>query len=644
MVSVAEWLTSRGRPVRRRLALTVALGELTGILLLAQTALLVEIGNGAIFHHRSLASLAPYFAGILAVVAVRALVTWIARSAAFSCASEVKQSVRADLVARLAEMGPIALANQRAGELATTAVDGVEAIDGYFSKYLPQRAVASLLPLSILAVVLPLDWISGVILIATAVFLPLTMIVIGEEAHERNRRLWGRLSQMSAHFLDALRGLPTLKMFGAERREVAAVAATSDAYRRASMEVMRIAFLSSFMLELISTVSIAIVAVVSGVRMLAGSLSFAPGYFILLAAPEYFLSLRTLGTYYHTRMEAVSAAERLFELLSGAIPQDDPPGGAGARGSSAGGGDATSDTPSGYGAAAAPGAPAGSGARASSSAPPAIAGPSAADLARSALRGAGHAAAEPSPDAEWGRSRSPAAGGASSSPAPFALVLRELFFSFPGRAVLTGASLELAPGEHVVLVGPSGTGKSTLLHLLLGFIRAESGSILADGHPLEELDRAAWLARIAWLPQRPTLFHGTVAENIEVGRLGASREAIREAARRAYADEFIERLPRGYESRVGELGEGLSGGQIQRVALARLFLRDPALVLLDEPTAHLDAESERLVDAGIAALTAKRSLLYVTHRTGGEGRFDRLVALQGGRLAELPSSNRGVGP
>jgi len=593
MLSVSEWLTSRGRPVRKRLALTVALGELAGILLLAQTAFLVEIGNGAIFHHSSLASLGPYFAGILVVVAVRALVTWASRRAAFSCASEVKQSLRADLVSRLEEMGPVALAGLRAGELATTAVDGVEAVDGYFSKYLPQRAVASLLPLSILAVVLPLDWISGVILVATAVFLPLTMIVIGEEAHERNRRLWGRLSRMSAHFLDALRGLSTLKMFGAERREVEVVASTSDAYRKASMEVMRIAFLSSFMLELISTVSIAIVAVVSGLRMLAGSLPFAPGYFILLAAPEYFLSLRTLGTYYHTRMEAVSAAERLFELLSD---------GARSGGASAVARDAAPT------AATAPAAP-------------------------GALLGAAAAARTEA------RVARPATG---SRPPPVAM--RDLRFSYPGRPVLSGATLAIAPGEHVALVGPSGTGKSTILHLLLGFIRADSGSITVQDRPLEELDRAEWLARIAWLPQRPTLFHGTIAENIAIGRIGASPEEIRAAARKAYADEFIERLPRGYRSPVGELGEGLSGGQIQRVALARLFLRDPALVLLDEPTAHLDLESERLVGAGIAALTQDRSLIYVTHRLDGALGFDRLVALEEGRLAERAASPREEAP
>ncbi len=622
MVSVTEWLNLRGRPVRKRLALTVVLGELAGILLLAQTAFLVEIGNGVIFHHSSLASLAPDFAGFLVVVAIRAVVTWASRRTAFSCASEVKQSMRADLVSRLEEMGPVALSALRAGELATTAVDGVEAVDGYFSKYLPQRAVASLLPLSILAVVLPLDWISGVILIVTAVFLPLTMIVIGEEAHERNRRLWGRLSQMSAHFLDALRGLPTLKMFGAERREAEVVASTSEAYRKASMEVMRIAFLSSFMLELISTVSIAIVAVVSGLRMLSGSLPFAPGYFILLAAPEYFLSLRTLGTYYHTRMEAASAAERLFELLSG--------------GTSAAAADRTTEATGSALAGAATVAARAAGAEMASTA-------GSAEKVVAAAQGASEGEAQSAAQRAARRAiRIETRPTVTARPRP--VVLRELHFSYPGRPVLAGASLSIAFGEHIALVGPSGAGKSTILNLLLGFVKADSGSIMVGDRPLAELDPEEWLARIAWLPQRPTLFHGTIAENIALGRIGVGLASIREAARKAYADEFIDRLPLGYQSAVGELGEGLSGGQIQRIALARLFLRDPELVLLDEPTAHLDRESERLVGAGIAALTRGRTLLYVTHRLDGARGFDRLVALEAGRLAELPASPREEAP
>ncbi len=315
MTSTSTWLRGRSRPARPNLALTVALGELSGILLILQTSLLVQIGNGVMFGGRTLRGLLPFFAALLGVVLLRAVVTWGSRRAAFECASGAKQTLRRELGGHLQSIGPIALAGMRAGEIAHTAVDAVEALDAYFSKYLPQRAIATLLPFTILAVVFPLDWISGLVLVLTAVFLPLNMIVIGEESHARNQRLWGKLARMSGHFLDALQGLATLKMFDASRREAEEIARTSEEYRGMTMSVLKVAFLSSFMLELISSVSIALVAILSGLRLLSASMQFAPGYFILLIAPEYFLTLRTLGTFYHSRMEAVSAADQVRVLL-----------------------------------------------------------------------------------------------------------------------------------------------------------------------------------------------------------------------------------------------------------------------------------------------------------------------------------------
>jgi ATP-binding cassette subfamily C protein CydD len=281
MMSTSSWLRERGRPARRQLILTVALGELSGLLLILQTALLVSIGNGAMFGGKGIVELRPSIAALGAVIVARVLLIWASKRAAFLCASGVKRAIRSELVQGLESMGPVALAGMSAGEIATVAVDAVEALDGYFSKYLPQRAMATLLPFTILAVVFPLDWLSGLVLVLTAVFLPLSMILIGEESHDRNQRLWATLARMSGRFLDSLQGLATVKMFGAARREAHQIERSSDEYRTATMSVLRIAFLSSFMLELISSVSIAIVAVLSGLRMLSGSMHFAPGYFIL---------------------------------------------------------------------------------------------------------------------------------------------------------------------------------------------------------------------------------------------------------------------------------------------------------------------------------------------------------------------------
>lgn len=551
MTSNAGWLTEQGRRVRARLALTVALGEASGILLVAQTSLFVSVINRAMFRHAPLASLLPALLAALAAIALRAVAIWASRSAGAACATEVKRGLRTAVLQRLRDAGPLALAGMRAGETAHAAVDSVEALDAYYSRYLPQRSIATLLPFTILAVVFPLDWLSGLILVLTAVFLPLSMIVIGEEAHERNRRLWSTLARMSGRFLDVLQGLTTVRMFGAAARETRAIAKASEEYRGLTLSVLRIAFLSSFMLELISAVSIAIVAVVSGLRLLSGAMSFFPAYFILLIAPDYFLTLRQLGTFYHSRMEAVSAAEQVRALL---------------------------------------------------------------DMPRAA------------PAAEEA-----GAGRASRRIGVPSILFRDVRLAHGERSVLEGISLSIESGERVTLAGPSGAGKSTILALLLGFVRPSSGMIEIDCLPLTSIDPAAWREAVAWLPQRPTMFRGSLLMNIVLGREGASRERIDEAIRLAHVEEFLPRLPRGLDTEIGEAGQGLSVGQAQRVALARLFLRAPGLVLLDEPAAHLDAESARFVAEGIDALCAGRTAIIVTHRAGAtEGRTLRLEA---GRLA-----------
>jgi ATP-binding cassette subfamily C protein CydD len=566
MASDSQWLRERGKNARRHLAITVALGELSGILLILQTALLVAIGNGAIMERRRLRELLPFFAALLGVVALRFFLTWRAKRSAFECASVVKRAVRGELIEGLRTIGPIALAGMRTGEIAEIALGAVESLDGYYSGYLPQRAIATLLPFTVLASVFPLDWISGLVLVLTAVFLPLSMIVIGEEAHERNQRLWATLARISGRFLDALRGLATIKMFGASRREAQEIQRASEDYRLATMSVLRIAFLSSFMLEFITALSIAIVAVVTGLRLLSGGMRFAPGYFILLIAPEYFLTLRALGTQYHARMGATSAAGQLRRLFE-KIPRPD----AGGEGASA--------------ALTAPAAP--------SLSPSAAPGPSSATASALALE-------------------SEAAQGAAK-PGGAVIEFEEVRFAYADRPVLEGLTFSLSSGEHLALAGPSGCGKSTVLALLLGFAKAQSGRVAIDGRDIRGIDRDELYESIAWLPQRPGLFHGTIRYNIGLGRPGASERDIAGAARAAHVDEFAESLSSGLDTIVGEGGRGLSAGQVQRLALARLFLRSPRLLLLDEPTAHLDAKSEELVNASIAALSRGRSMIMVTH-------------------------------
>ena len=552
MTGTFAWLRQNGRHSRRPLALTIALGELSGILLILQTALLVRIADDVIFHSAGVASLAGLFAGLAALVPARFMVSWGTRRAAFECASRVKQAVRFDAGERLRALGPIALAGMKTGEVVTLVVDAVEALEGYYSRYLPQRALSTLLPFTVLAIVFPLDWISGLVLVLTAAFLPVSMIVIGEESHLRNQRLWATLARMSGRFLDVLQGLTTVRMFGAVRREAEEIERASNEYRTATMSVMRIAFLSSFMLELLSAVSIAIVAVLSGLRLMAGTMRFAPAYFILMAAPEYFLVLRNLGTFYHMRMEAMSAAERITALFARDTRRKSPE-------------------------------------------------------SRQAARLA-------APD------------GACS------VAFRSVSFSYDTRTILEDVSFTIPPGGRVALTGASGIGKSTILNILLRFLDASGGDVLIDGSPLSLRERREWLHTVAWLPQKPTLFHGTIRENIRLGRLDAREKEISRAADMACVSEFLERLPAGLDTLVGEGGQGLSRGQVQRVALARLFLRRPSLVLLDEPTAHLDPPNAALVGAGIEVLSRGTTLVMVTHR--GSAGMERTLVLEAGKVRE----------
>ena len=537
------------------MALTITLGELSGILLILQTALLVRIADAVIVRHAAPASLLLLFAGFLATVPLRLLSQWGSRRAGWECSSIVKRIVRSEVGLHLASLGPIALSGLRTGEIVTVAVDAVEALEGYYARYLPQRALSTLLPFTVLAVVFPLDWISGLVLVLTAAFLPVSMIVIGEESHVRNQRLWSTLARMSGRFLDILQGLTTVKIFGAVRREAAEIERSSGEYRAATMSVLRIAFLSSFMLELLSAVSIAIVAILSGLRLMAATMHFAPAYFILLVAPEYFLVLRTLGTFYHMRMEAMAAAERITGLLS----------------------------------AAAPARPA-----------QVVTSPASPTRTREAC----------------------------------SVTFDSVSFSFAARKILDGVSFSVPAGGHVALAGASGAGKSTILNILLGFLDPVEGRVLVDGIPLSRFDRPGWLSRIAWLPQNPTFFHGTIRANIRLGRTDASDREIEDAARMACVDEFLHRLPAGLDTVVGEGGKGLSVGQVQRVAMARLFLRRPALLLLDEPTAHLDQANAELVSAGIEALARDRTMIMVTHRDAG--RMERMLVLESGRVGEGP--------
>jgi ATP-binding cassette, subfamily C, bacterial CydD len=514
------------------LAATVALGAASAVLVVAQATLLAG-GIAAVVGGAGPAALRGPLIALAAVVAGRALLAWAQEAAATRAAATVKSQLRARLLAKVVRLGPGWLTTQRSGELTTLATRGLDALDGYFARYLPQLVLAALVPAVVLARILPADLVAGATVLLTLPLIPLFMALVGWTTEARNRRQFRLLARLSHHFLDVVGGLPTLKAYRRATAQVRTVRAVTDEYRRATMATLRLAFLSSLVLELLATLSVALVAVGIGLRLVDGGLDLRTALLVLVLAPEAYLPLRQLGTHYHAAAEGLAAAEGVFAVL---------------------------DTPA------------------------------------------------PTP----GRVTAIAAGP---------LTIDELTVRFPDRAgpALERFSLTVQPGEIVALTGPSGCGKSTLLHALLGFVTPESGRIRLGGVDLPEADPDAWRARLAWVPQRPYLFAGTVAGNIRLG-LDVEDTAVAAAAGSAGLDVPLSTV-------VGDGAAGLSAGQRQRVALAQALLRDAPIVLLDEPTANLDPATEARVVDTLRDVLRGRTALLVAHHPRLLGLADRVVHL-----------------
>ena len=495
-----------------------------------------------------------------ALFLVRSGLIFLSEQVSFDAAAIIRQNLRNRLFSHVQLLGPLYLSRESSGDIATVIIDGVEALEAYYARYVPAMSLAGLVPLSILAFVLPLDWQSALVLMLTAPLIPFFMILIGKGAERLNQKQWKQLARMGGHFLDVIQGLTTLKLFNASRREAQVIARISDDYRQATMKVLRVAFLSALALEFFATVSIAIVAVLIGFRLLFGELDFFVGFFILLLAPEFYLPLRSLGTHYHARMDAIGAAGRMVEILH-TSPTESP------------------------------------------------------STAQSLLHGK-----------------------------LLRVDFHEVHFSYEEqRTALAGIEFSVRAGERVALVGPSGGGKSTVVNMLLGFIRPGKGNVRVNGLDLNRLDREQWRKRLAWVPQNPRLFHGSIRDNVCLGLSEVPEQAIWTAARAARADGFIRHLPEGLDTLVGEGRRGLSGGEVQRLALTRAFLRDAQLVILDEPTANLDRKSERYIQLAIDELAKHRTLIIVAHRLATVRKADRILVLDRGLIVEDGSHERLLG-
>ena len=532
---------------------TIGLSLLGGLLVIGQAFLLSRIITQAFLAGAERNALGGLFVWLLMVVGLRALNQGGIQVAAAAVAIRIKQDLRQRLLAHLLRLGPAYAQQERSGELALTMTDGIESLDSFFREYLPALFMFVLVPVAILLVVFPIDWLTFGVLLVTAPLIPIFMVLIGMAAGALAESRYAQLGQMSAHFLDVMQGLTTLKLFNRSKAQIKIIARITDQYRQSTLAVLRVAFLSAFTLELLATISVAVVAVEIGLRLLNGRIPFEQALFLLVIAPEFYLPLRQLGAKFHSGRDGVAAAERIYAILDLPVPEPD---------------------------------------------------------------------------------------GGLPMPHFSAIQFEDVSVAFADgeRPALHDISLTIRQGEHVALVGATGSGKSTIANLLLRFVQPTNGRIhltnQSESTPLAAVDAEQWRAQMSWVPQRGYLFNLSAADNIRIGRLDASDSQLVAAAQAANAHQFIEQLPQGYDTILGENATRLSGGQAQRIALARAFVRSAPLYIFDEATANLDAENEQVIQQAVKKIAAGATVITIAHRLETIQQADKIVVLDGGRIVE----------
>jgi ATP-binding cassette subfamily C protein CydCD len=554
------------------LAAAVGLGTATAGLAVVQAWLLAVAISAAFVRGSSVEVLWPTLIPLAAVFAARAAIAWGQEVTARLSSARVKSELRMQLLAAAATPGP-GRELPPSGEVVALATRGLDALDAYFARYLPQLVLACIVPVVVVVCLFASDQLAGITVLLTLPLIPLFMALIGSMTVRRRKRRWNALARLSSHFLDVAAGLPTLRIFGRGPAQVERLAAVTDEYRRESMGTLRIAFLSAFALELAATLSIALVAVGVGLELVDGLLSLQTGLFVLVLAPEAYLPLRQLGASFHASEEGLTAAASALAVIDEA---------ARSRGSAPAGG-----------------------------------------------------AAE-----RAGRKRRAPERGGDLVPPPLplrAVRIDSVSVRHGGRDLVAPfeASLVVRSGEVTGLAGPSGSGKSTLVEVLLGLRRPDSGYVElagADGRAilLDSVDRAAWHARVSWVPQHPYCFPGTVADNLRLASPDATDEEVAAALERAGLAELDPR------TRLGEGGTGISSGQGRRVGVARALLRGGDLMIFDEPTAGLDVEAEATVLAAIrsAAHEQGRAVLLLAHRPAALRVADTVATIES-RIDEI---------
>lgn len=556
---LGQWLKGQSKLAKKWLTLSIGLGFLSSLFLIAQAALLADILHQLIIEQVDKYELISHFIAILAIVAIRAACSWGREIAGYRCGEYVRVHIRQLVMNKLQELGPAYIKGKPAGTWATLLLEQVEDMQDFFSRYLPQMSLSVLIPFAILIVVFPQNWAAGLVFLLTAPLVPLFMALVGMGAADANRRNFKALQRLSGHFYDRLQSMTTIRLFNKTAQETEHLHGASEIFRKRTMEVLRLAFLSSAVLEFFTSISIAIVAVYFGFTFI-GELDFGhygttvtlfTGLFILILAPEFYQPLRDLGTFYHAKAQAVGAAESLVEFLN-------------------------TDT-----------------------------------------------------NAQTNGTKK-----VSDSTTLDIQVTDLVVTTHDDKTLLGPISFHLFEGSQTALVGPSGAGKTSLINAILGFLPYQ-GSIKINGIELSELDKKQWYQDINWVGQNPTLVHGTIGENITLGKQEITKEQLDSASKQAFANEFIDDL--GYQHAISDRSGGLSVGQAQRLALARALLQQGRLWILDEPTASLDAKSERLVMKSLNEATQGLTTLMISHRLDQLHAMNTILVMDKGQVVQSGS-------
>ena len=536
------------------------LGLLSGLLILAQAWLLAGLLHSLIIQNTPRDTLIQSFLLLALTFILRAVVTWVREQVGFICGKIIRQEMRKLVLDRLETLGPAWIQGKPAGSWATIILEQIEEMQDYYARYLPQIALAGIVPLLILVSIFPINWAAGLILLVTAPLIPIFMALVGMGAADANRRNFTALARLSGNFLDSLRGLDTLRVFHRAQAETDQIKRSTENFRARTMDVLRLAFLSSAVLEFFASISIAVVAVYFGFSYL-GELNFGSygtpvtlfaGFLVLILAPEFFQPLRDLGAFYHAKAQAVGAAESLLTFLS------------------------------------APAESQGEGTQ------------------------------------RW----------QDGNRQPVALVAKECVICSPDGNVLAGPlTFDISAGTRLAIVGLSGAGKSSLLNCLLGFLPYR-GSLQVNGIELRELNSTDWRQQLSWVGQNPHLPEHTLRSNILLNQPNATDAQLESAIERAYVSEFLSLLPQGLETELGDGAARLSVGQSQRVAVARALLSPCQLLLLDEPTASLDAHSEKRVMQALSEAATRQTTLLVTHQLEDTEHYDQIWVMEQGQLIE----------